>query len=166
MAESVYTSPDPAPAGPKVHHHFLEVEISSGYPHGLRGDIAFMGVCDAPEGSPCRMWCDEPGCWEEAQPDHAEHPLRDQGECGAIGNLNADPGFIPELYSGPKAPLRPGPIRVVQDCDGVTWSYIDSPGACGASCRHECPECRLGLGSHLPCDPRCEQTPQAETRAQ
>lgn len=24
------------------------------------------------------------------------------------------------------------------------------------TCRHECPECRLGLGTHLICDPHCD----------
>lgn len=24
------------------------------------------------------------------------------------------------------------------------------------TCRHRCPECRMGLGSHLECDPQCE----------
>jgi len=28
--------------------------------------------------------------------------------------------------------------------------------ACVPGCRHRCPECRLGLGTHLPCDPQCE----------
>lgn len=104
--------------------HRIEVEIS-GHPYGLRGEITFTGVCDAPEGAPCRMWCDDPNCLEEAREGHAEHLLRDQGECGAVGSLNADPGFIPELYNGPPAPLRSGSINLVQDCDGVSWSYAD-----------------------------------------
>lgn len=27
---------------------------------------------------------------------------------------------------------------------------------CRPGCRHRCPECRMGLGSHLSCDPQCE----------
>lgn len=26
---------------------------------------------------------------------------------------------------------------------------------CEPGCRHRCPECRMGLGSHLRCDPQC-----------
>lgn len=33
--------------------------------------------------------------------------------------------------------------------------HADTP-ACDDTCRHQCPECRLGLGSHLTCDPRCD----------
>ncbi len=28
--------------------------------------------------------------------------------------------------------------------------------ACDDTCRHRCPECRFGLGSHLTCDPHCD----------
>ena len=34
------------------------------------------------------------------------------------------------------------------------WAPAQGP-ACSASCRHQCPECRAGLGSHLTCDPQC-----------
>lgn len=27
---------------------------------------------------------------------------------------------------------------------------------CEPGCRHRCPECRMGLGSHLTCDPQCD----------
>lgn len=27
---------------------------------------------------------------------------------------------------------------------------------CESACRHRCPECRMGLGSHLVCDPHCD----------
>lgn len=230
--------------------HRIEVEISSGYPGGLRGDITFKGVCDAEEGAPCRMWCDRPDCREEAQDGHENHPLVDQGECGVISSLNADPGFIPELYDGPQAPLRSDFIELTQDIDGVSWHYAEEPltdlerlvelgrglseyhdslialhedlveqskslveyhsnlreyrdglrefktgllaykddldklskrrggppasdtgqtdgltlntdaapsrPTCAENCRHQCPECSYGLGSHLTCDPHCE----------
>ena len=29
-----------------------------------------------------------------------------------------------------------------------------------ANCRHRCPECRMGLGTHLACDPLCEARDQ------
>lgn len=29
---------------------------------------------------------------------------------------------------------------------------------CEESCRHRCPECRMGLGSHLECDPLCDHS--------
>jgi hypothetical protein len=150
--------------------HRLEVEISGGHSHGLRGDITFKGVCDAKEGAPCRMWCNDPDCREEAGDNHDKHVRVDQGECGVIGTLNADPSMIPELYEGPKAPLRSGFIDLVQDIDGVTWLYgHDAPQklhseVCAENCRHQCPECRLGLGSHLTCDPRCEHRLVAPTR--
>jgi hypothetical protein len=226
------------------HVHRIEVEISGGRPHGLlNGDITFKGVCDAEEGAPCRMWCDRPDCREEAQDGHESHPLVDQGECGVISSLNADPSFIPEVYDGPKTQLRSGCIELTQDIDGVAWHYcgeihmtiesladyhgdlanyhgdlvelhgslveqsnnlaeyhgslreykvgldayrddlvklsarLDEPPAgsteqtdgpttnaatvpshpaCADTCRHECGECRLGLGTHLTCDPRCD----------
>lgn len=33
--------------------------------------------------------------------------------------------------------------------------FIVEP-VCATSCRHRCPECRMGLGSHLKCDPHCD----------
>lgn len=142
--------------------HRLEVVISRDPRQWFSGDISFEGVCDAGEGAPCRMWCNDPDCREEAGVDHDRHVLVDQGECGVIGTLNADPGMIPELYRGPKSPLRPDFIELEQDIDGVTWRYAEEtqpasdPGGCAPGCRHECPACRLGLVSHLHCDPRCE----------
>jgi hypothetical protein len=152
--------------------HRLEVGISGGPSH-MRGDITFKGVCDAGEGSPCRMWCNDPECREEAGEDHDSHVLLDQGECGVIGTLNADPSMIPELYEGPQAPLRSDFIALMQDIDGVTWRYHDdapraaaapSLPSCSKNCRHRCPECRYGLGSHLPCDPHCDHHQPAESQ--
>ncbi|MCB5280563.1 hypothetical protein [Arthrobacter sp. ES1] len=231
--------------------HRIEVEISGGRRQGLlNGDITFKGVCDAEEGAPCRMWCNQPDCREEAQDGHENHPLVDQGECGVISSLNADPSFIPEAYDGPQAPLRSDFIELNQDIDGVSWHYAEEPltdlerlvelgrglseyhgslvalheelvdqsnslagyhsnlreygdclreykgsllaykddldklserrggppasepgeteeltpdaaatpsrPACAENCRHQCPECQHGLGSHLTCDPRCD----------
>jgi hypothetical protein len=151
------------PATQNIHR--IEVRISGGFPGGLRGDITFKGVCDAKDGAPCRMWCKMPDCREEAQDGHEDHVLSDQGECGVISSLNADPGFIPELYDGPETQLRPGFIDLSQDIDGVTWRYsaaavseqVPVAGAtCENTCHHRCPECRMGLGSHLTCDPLCD----------
>jgi hypothetical protein len=238
---------DTAAPAPSVHR--LVVEISAGYPRGLRDDITFKGVCDAIDGAPCRMWCNDPDCREEATDDHDNHVLVDQGECGVIGTLNADPSMIPELYDGPETLLRSDFIELTQDIDGVTWHYGEetrepfealvqlhgslialhdclveqgkdlaeyhgelrefkgrldnyleglraykgsldeyknglfelparpedpltvghepsrgltpnvaaapSSPACADTCLHRCPECRLGLGSHLECDPLC-----------
>lgn len=33
---------------------------------------------------------------------------------------------------------------------------------CTDACRHECGECRMGLGRHLVCDPRCVHTPRTK----
>ncbi|MEO3931349.1 hypothetical protein WMO79_00855 [Micrococcaceae bacterium Sec7.4] len=35
---------------------------------------------------------------------------------------------------------------------------------CDDTCRHRCPECRFGLGSHLTCDPRCDHHLPADAR--
>lgn len=110
-----------APAAQNVHR--IEIQISGGLLHGLRGEITFKGVCDAKPGAPCRMWCNQPECLEEAQDGHGTHTLVDQGKCGVIGTLNADPACIPELYDGVPTQLRPAFIDLVTDCDGVTWSY-------------------------------------------
>lgn len=222
--------------------HRLEVELSG---RDLGYNIFYSAVCDAPEGAPCRMWCDHPDCQEESRAhDHDSHALHDQGRCGAVESLNADPSMIPELYSGEPTQLRPGPIDIAMDCDGATWTYSEpappltrderaeleeyrrrdaagkieyaveidgtedgSPGAireglalneaihirnlgisrrfaprivmrihpaaaewtpvtgpvCASTCRHECPECHAGLGTHLTCDPRCyHHLPPAE----
>lgn len=214
-------SPTAATPGKAPHVHRIEVEISGGRSHGLlNGDITFKGVCDAGEGAPCRMWCNDPDCREEASENHDNHVLVDQGECGVIGSLNADPSYIPEAYAGPKTLLRSDFIELEQDIDEVTWRYAQEsmtdpqrlieygrgliahgaglldyadnltayhgslnalseflvglagapeprPGApidntsgpshpdCADDCRHRCPECRLGLGTHLECDPLC-----------
>lgn len=159
--------PSQPPAAPV---HRLEVVISRDPRQWFSGDITFEGVCDAAEGAPCRMWCKNPDCREEAGADHDRHTLVDQGECGVIGTLNADPGMIPELYRGPRGPLRPDFIELEQDIDGVTWRYRDNapsaeaPADCAENCRHRCPECRYGLGSHLKCDPRCEHREVATSK--
>lgn len=119
------------PAPQNVHR--IEVQISGGLLHGLRGEITFKGVCDAKPGAQCRMWCDQPGCLEEVQEGHETHTLVDQGKCGVIDALNSDPSLIPELYDGVPTQLRPGFIDLVTDCDGVTWSYSriqPDPHAC------------------------------------
>ncbi|MEO3931350.1 hypothetical protein WMO79_00860 [Micrococcaceae bacterium Sec7.4] len=123
-------APAESTAEPAQHHHRIEVEIDGSLPYGLKGDITFKGVCDAGEGAACRMWCNDPGCREEAGEDHESHVLVDQGECGVIGTLNADPSMIPELYEGPTGPLRPDFIELDQDIDGVTWRYVEgtAPG--------------------------------------
>lgn len=218
--------PSDATSGPAPHFHRIEVEMSGGRPHSLfNGDITFTGVCDAAEGAPCRMWCNDPDCREEAGEDHDNHILVDQGECGVIGTLNADPSMIPELYEGPTGPLRSDFIELTQDFDGVTWRYAgvsitdpqrlieygrrliahggslvdyanrlteyhgslnalseflmalaDTQGLplsdttdpsrpdCADDCRHRCPECRLGLGTHLGCDPLCVHRTSAANR--
>lgn len=231
----------PAVPGP----HRLEVEIAGGSTGILPGDIHFKGICDAAEGTSCRMWCEHPDCQEGAVSDkHETHPLIDQGQCGLVESLNVDPGMIPEIYDGENTQLRSGPITITPDCDGVTWTYSEpapsltrderaeleeyrrrdaagrieygveidgtedgSPGAireglalneaihirnlgisrrfaprivmrihpaaaewtpvtgpvCASTCRHECPECHAGLGTHLTCDPRCyHHLPPAE----
>lgn len=161
VEESQQPPADSSP-GPAPHVHRIEVEIDGSLPYGLKGDITFKGVCDAGEGAPCRMWCDDPHCREEAGENHGSHTIVDQGECGVIETLNADPSFIPEAYDGPRTQLRPGFIDLEQDIDGVTWRYAENTppatdsGSCATDCRHQCPECRAGLGSHLHCDPRCE----------
>ena len=215
--------------------HRIEVHLSG----DLRGEITLNGVCDAPEGTSCRMWCDSDLCSDGYQEGHEAHDLFDQGECGIISCLNGDTSCIPELYEGPETRLRSDFIDLSWDSDGVTWSYSDDAPAiltandlaeleeyrrrdeagrieygiqadnaadgslesnnntglnlrsalhlrnvakkkgfaaqvmqrthpaasewvptlgpvCEITCRHECGECRLGLGSHLTCDPRCE----------
>jgi len=141
--------------------HRLEVVISGDNRRVFSGDITFKGVCDAEAGAPCRMWCNDPDCREEAGADHGSHVLVDQGECGVIGTLNADPSMIPELYRGQSGPVRSDFIELEQDFDGVTWCYLgeaastEAPAACEENCRHRCPACRAGLVTHLECDPRC-----------
>ena len=34
--------------------------------------------------------------------------------------------------------------------------------SCEAGCRHRCPACRMGLVSHLECDPQCESRRRAD----
>jgi len=31
----------------------------------------------------------------------------------------------------------------------------EAMSCCSDGCRHRCPECRVGLGTHLQCDPQC-----------
>lgn len=226
--EPAMTADNDTPAPPNPHR--LEIELHG---KGSGAYIHYQGVCDAPAGAPCRMWCEHPDCQEDtASEDHANHVLVDQGQCNPTTWLNCDPSMIPELYEGEPTQLRPGHITLTQDCDGVNWSYSepapmlttderdeleayrrrDTAGyveygvesdrpfaynttnlvftdaalirrkaekcganaqivqrvhsapsawvptvrpACAEKCRHQCGECRLGLGSHLTCDPQC-----------
>ncbi len=124
--EPIHQRPAGSTSPPAPHVHRIEAEIDGTLPYGLKGDITFKGVCDAEEGAPCRMWCNDPDCREEASENHDSHVLVDQGECGVISTLNADPIMIPEHYEGPKGPLRSGFIDLEQDVDGVTWRYVEA----------------------------------------
>lgn len=70
-------------------------------------------------------------------------------EATHIRNLGAGRGFKPVIMHR----LHPAPTE---------WKPLLGP-ACAPTCRHECPECRMGLGTHLRCDPRCyHHLPPAE----
>lgn len=79
-------------------------------------------VCDAPEGAPCRMWCDE-GC-EHATLEHtANHKLRDQGYCTKTeGWFDVEPL---DLYVGPNTELRSAPVELIWDDGYYAWRYAD-----------------------------------------
>jgi len=97
--------------------HRVKVTISQ--INGIGMDM----VCDAPEGAPCRMWCDE-GC-EFATPEHlANHRLRDQGYCTKTEGWFDEDDPI-DLYVGPPTELRSGPVEVIWDDDHYTWRYSD-----------------------------------------
>lgn len=215
--------------------HRLEIDISG---TGINSSVDYRAVCDAEPGALCRVWCGRPECEEGPVDGHEDHVLSDQGECGLVSHLNADPSMIPELYDGGPASFRPGRIIMHPNSDEVTWSYpetaaedaklteltaaerseleeyrrrdlagyveysVDSDrkkayntiglnfesaallrnsaekqgatarvmqrvhsapsewvptvrAACEESCLHRCPECRMGLVTHLACDPQC-----------
>lgn len=100
------------------NYHRLEVTLNP-----RQGEVTFKGVCDAPIGTVCRMWCDVELCAEGYQEGHENHVLFDQGNCGYIETLNGDPSYIPECYTGPETPLRSGHIDVLLDIDGASWEY-------------------------------------------
>lgn len=106
---------------PTPKFHRIEVTLTG----GIHTQVTFKGVCDAPPGADCRMWCEFDLCSEGYQEGHEDHALFDQGECSVISCLNGDPSLIPELYDGPEAPLLPGFIDLTWDNDGVVWSYAD-----------------------------------------
>lgn len=117
--EPAMTAENDTPALPNPHR--LEIELSG---RGINARIDYKAVCDAPVGAPCRMWCKHPDCQEDTvSDDHADHALVDQGQCNLAESLNVDPGMIPEVYEGETTQLRPGPITITPDCDGVTWTY-------------------------------------------
>lgn len=233
-AEQSDTALPDTPVYPDTHR--LEIEISG---TGMNVSVDYKAVCDAGPGALCRIWCGRPECEEGAVDGHERHTLTDQGECGLVSHLNADPSMIPELYEGKRTAFRPGRITLQPSTDEVTWSYagpapepeltaaerseleayrrldlagyveygVDSedpaaPGlgsssysglafhsavtlrdeaakkgfkarimqrihpalqdwtptvrpACEENCRHQCPNCRMGLVTHLACDPQC-----------
>lgn len=103
------------------NYHRIEVTMSP----RLGGEVNFAGVCTAPVGTSCRMWCNEPECEELSSDEHDAHERFDQGSCSYIESLNGDPGYISELYTGEETALRSAPITITADCDGVTWEYSD-----------------------------------------
>lgn len=78
-------------------------------------------ICDAPEGSACRVWCDE-GCEYDTETHRTEHELMDTGECIILGWLAEDPL---DAYVGHEAPTRSGPIRPIWEGDYYSWEYAD-----------------------------------------
>lgn len=113
--------------------HF-EVAGSGNWPHHLsvtierNGDVWWEITCTASVGDPCRMWCDE-GC-ESDGGDHDRHTLRDQGTCGRAPFFE-DGSLIPELYEGPRADLRSGPVVLSVSPDEGSWRYalLEDPPA-------------------------------------
>lgn len=101
------------------NYHRIEVTLAP----SLGGEVNFHGVCDAPVGTICRLWCNESDCEDGGNGNHDNHELFDQGSCGYIESLNGDPSYIPEMYTGPEVPLHSGHIDLSADMDGVTWEY-------------------------------------------
>jgi hypothetical protein len=96
-------------------HHAIEVKIRSG------GVVEANIVCSAPEGANCRKACvNECGEYCGCSPE-----LRvDGGEClQRLWITEGDP--VLDLYDGPEAELRSGPIAVAWDrsIDGYVWRY-------------------------------------------
>lgn len=106
-------SQDARPLTESDNPHRVEVYIETG------GGVDMEIVCDAPEGAPCRLWCDE-GC-ESAGPDHGEiHELRDFGYCLRTEGWLDEPF---DAYSGVRTELRSGPVLLEWEGDYYTWKY-------------------------------------------
>ena len=89
-----------------------------------------------------------------------------RGESGAAQMRHAFLAHRPsEVFSAPTSPYgAPLLASAKADAEPPALSLRGTPiedemraelAACDPGCRHECPECRMGLGSHLTCDPRC-----------
>lgn len=61
-------------------------------------------------------------------------------------------------------------IREVEDSPGIRYcaacgATVTVP-ACEENCHHRCPACRMGLVTHLPCDPHCGYQGTEEVQSQ
>lgn len=96
-------------------------------------------VCEAPEGSDCRLICDE-HCesWVVERNEHGvfhrvwddiggtlteeRHLMVDSGECNICLWLNDDPTLIPELYDGKELVI--GEREIVPVWQGLEEGYL------------------------------------------
>jgi hypothetical protein len=91
------------------------------HPHQVQVIIDVQITCNAPEGAPCRLWCDV--CEERTQPDHDQHEKRDQGYCVRTDGWFDDGSMIPEQYSGGRHKVVSGPVELIWEGDYYSWRY-------------------------------------------
>jgi hypothetical protein len=96
-----------------------------------RGELRTEFGCAAPHGAACRLECPAGCLTVDDCPTvggyRASHQPVDAGRCLVVDWLE-EGGTPDELYDGPTAPVRSGPILV--DCygDGWLWRYDDDAG--------------------------------------
>ena len=97
-------------------YHYVHFTIG---PSGPKAEI----TCTAPEGAPCRRWCNE-GCETSTLHHGLNHEKVDQGFCvRTTGWFDEDPF---ELYSGEEAELLSGaPIKLSWEGEYFTWQFLD-----------------------------------------
>jgi hypothetical protein len=92
---------------------------------GRGGHYGFF-ACTAEYGSWCRSECAvcRGECHGYAGGEPHPHPQRDAERCLVVEHLT-EGGTSDELYAGPAAPLRSGPIAPEWDGNTWTWRYAD-----------------------------------------
>ncbi|UQN31816.1 hypothetical protein [Brachybacterium kimchii] len=101
-----------------TNYHHLTVTISP------LGDVHWSIDCNAPQGTACRVWCDE-GCEHPFDRGHQSHTMKDQGGC-LITPFFEDGSMIPATFTGPEEqPLRSGPVNLFISDGEESWEYAE-----------------------------------------
>lgn len=104
--------------------HFIDIRLNEG------GYVTAEWKCEADDTADCRNHCPDPECCEGCTDlNHQQQwipnidPTNNKSYCGKIIWME-EGGTWDEMYCGPDADVRSGPIELVWHDSGYGWRYL------------------------------------------